>query len=1276
MRSYVKESLEKGHIRPSSSPLGAGFFFVAKKDGSLRPCIDYRLLNKITVKFQYPLPLLSDLFARIKGASWFTKIDLRGAYNLVRIRQGDEWKTAFNTPEGHFEYLVMPFGLANAPSVFQSFMHDIFREYLDKFLIVYLDDILIFSDDWESHVKQVRMVFQVLRANSLFVKGSKCLFGVQKVSFLGFIFTPSTIEMDPVKVQAIQDWIQPTSLKSLQKFLGFANFYRRFICNFSSIAKPLTDLTKKGADLVNWFSAAVEAFQELKRRFCSAPVLCQPDVSLPFQVEVDASEIGAGAVLSQRGSDCSVMKPCAFFSRKFSPAERNYDVGNRELLAMKWAFEEWRHWLEGAKHRVVVLTDHKNLTYLESAKRLNPRQARWSLFFARFDFVISYLPGSKNVKADALSRSFVPDSPGLSEPAGILKEGVIVSAISPDLRRVLQKFQANKPDRCPAEKLFVPDRWTNKLISELHCSVLAGHPGIFVYMSIDTFAYDLATTTNILSQVTGSNEFLRTPPQELRTRDYEKERRKLISYDLQCTTLAEYHRHSKIPRGLRSNLRPTLFSDNPEYCEKYKRILNKCSLDIILLTIEYLQKTIVETKHSIQAIEAQLSTALSSTEWTSLKTKTEKSLTEHQKSLQERKRQKFQRDTEDYSMNKVYKWNDTSANTGSWHRPRNQRRYGSFSSGTDASTASGRQPFLAKGRRGGQPTADPPGEQGERMATRSQYHATETFISLVDREVKQFSHQQQLGLYPVHSNLSLVEKQALKSLQNNKTIIIKPADKGGAIVVMNYTDYTKEVIRQLSDPNTYGVIQRDPVTNITTKIRSLHNNYLDRHIIDQKTASFLINPHPITPVFYILPKVHKSLQNPPGRPIVASTDSVLSPLSVFLEKMLTPLVKKTKSYLLDTGHFLEIIHRQGTVPAESILVTLDVNSLYTSITHDKGIEATRYLLESSDMSIDSIQFCLDLLDIVLCENYFLYEDTFYVQKCGTAMGANVAPAYANAYVNLFEIKHVFPNDLFSRFALGYHRYIDDIFFIWTGTSNSMFDFVSQLNSIYPELQFTLHHSTESVPFLDTLVIKDTKGDLSTDLYCKPTDSNSLLYYSSCHPRTTRDSLPRSQFNRVSRIVSNPEVRKERLDTVAQKFKLRHYPSRLLDNEKARILAPPSPPPPMYSRERVPFVHTFHPSMPKVYSIIKRHWPLLSRAYPSIDSCKAPTLICTKRTSNIWDKLDSSLAELNQIGSLNFGNFRFLYPILRKYRNSLSEFRNREYRPIPDICSIGMLNTSP
>ncbi|CAJ0935819.1 unnamed protein product [Ranitomeya imitator] len=197
--------------------------------------------------------------------------------------------------------------------------------------------------------------------------------------------------MDPVKVQAIHDWTQPTSLKSLQKFLGFANFYRRFICNFSSVAKPLTDLTKKGADLVNWSSAAVEAFQELKRRFSSAPVLCQPDVSLPFQVEVDASEIGAGAVLSQRGSGCSVMKPCAFFSRKFSPAERNYDVGNRELLAMKWAFEEWRHWLEGAKHRVTNGQTERTNQTLETYLRcfVSADQDDWVSFLPLAEFALN-----------------------------------------------------------------------------------------------------------------------------------------------------------------------------------------------------------------------------------------------------------------------------------------------------------------------------------------------------------------------------------------------------------------------------------------------------------------------------------------------------------------------------------------------------------------------------------------------------------------------------------------------------------------------------------------------------------------------------------------------------------------------------------------------------------------------------------------------------------------------------------------------------------------------
>lgn len=478
MKDYLTESLAKGHIRPSVSPMGAGFFFVSKKDGGLRPCIDYRELNKISVKNRYPLPLIPDLLNQVQGACWFSKLDLKGAYNLIRIREGDEWKTAFNTPEGHYEYQVMPFGLSNAPAVFQNFVNDIFRPFLGRFMIVYIDDILIFSADWESHVSHTRQVLEVLRKNLLFVKGEKCTFGVQEVAFLGYILTPFSFKMDPAKVQAILDWVRPTSLKALQRFLGFANFYRKFIKNFSVMAKPITDLTRKGADLANWSPAAKKAFESLKRSFINAPVLIQPDQTKPFIVEVDASEDGVGAVLSQGSSTFTNLKPCAFFSRKFSPAEKNYDIGNRELLAIKWAFEEWRHFLEGALHRVMVLTDHKNLMFLESAKRLNPRQARWALFFTRFDFCVTFRPGSKNIKADALSRSFhacqLPEGP----PEPILPANIIVAAATADLASEILAGQHLAPPDTPTDKLFVPAHLRLRLLGECHNSVLCGHPGI------------------------------------------------------------------------------------------------------------------------------------------------------------------------------------------------------------------------------------------------------------------------------------------------------------------------------------------------------------------------------------------------------------------------------------------------------------------------------------------------------------------------------------------------------------------------------------------------------------------------------------------------------------------------------------------------------------------------------------------------------------------------------------------------------------------------------
>ncbi|CAJ0958837.1 unnamed protein product [Ranitomeya imitator] len=499
------------------------------------------------------------------------------------------------------------------------------------------------------------------------------------------------------------------------------------------------------------------------------------------------------------------------------------------------------------------------------------------------------------------------------------------------------------------------------------------------------------------------------------------------------------------------------------------------------------------------------------------------------------------------------------------------------------------------------------------------YHATETFIELVDREVKQLSHQQKLGLFPTHPNLAPSEKRALKSLTENKGIIIKPADKGGATVVMDRHTYCQEVHRQLSDTETYQAIPRDPTFDIDRKIKHIVKSYLDRNIIDHKTATFLSHPHPITPVFYILPKIHKSLINPPGRPIVASTESILSPLSVFLEKILTPLVRKTKSFLLDTGHFLTILKQLGSVSPDSLLVTFDVNSLYTSISHDKGIEATKSLLEESNHTPDTVQLCLDLLSLVLYENYFLYEDTFYNQQRGTAMGSNMAPAYANAFMNHFEVRHVFTNPLFQQNAICYHRFIDDIFLIWKGTTTTLDKFFTFLNSIYHELKFTIHHDN-SVSFLDTLVVKDSMGNLQTDLFCKPTDCNSILHYTSCHPKSTKNSIPRSQFHRVTRIVSETTTATTRLETMAQKFQERSYPSNLIAKEKIRALTPSSPPPRMQQNERVPFVHTYHPLMPKVHSIIRKHWPLLARAYPNIESFNNPTLMCTKRAANLRDKL--------------------------------------------------------
>ena len=258
MEEYIQEALELGFIRPSTSPAAASFFFIEKKGGGLRPCVDYRGLNDLTVKYRYPLPLVPAALEQVRGACYFTKLDLRSAYNMVRIRKGDEWKTAFITTSGHYEYLVMPYGLANAPSVFQALVNEVLRPFLNRFVIAYIDDILIYSPTWSDHVSHVRQVLARLLQHRLYVKAENCEFHQTEVRFLGYILDAKGSRMDQTKITAVTDWPRPQSIKDLQRFLGFANFYRRFIRNFSSVAAPLTSMLGGAARKLCWTDAATQ----------------------------------------------------------------------------------------------------------------------------------------------------------------------------------------------------------------------------------------------------------------------------------------------------------------------------------------------------------------------------------------------------------------------------------------------------------------------------------------------------------------------------------------------------------------------------------------------------------------------------------------------------------------------------------------------------------------------------------------------------------------------------------------------------------------------------------------------------------------------------------------------------------------------------------------------------------------------------------------------------------------------------------------------------------
>ena len=300
--------------------MASPFFFIAKKDGKLRPCQDYCYLNNWTIKNAYPLPLISELFDKLKDTCWFTKLDIRWGYNNIRIKEGHEWKGAFKTNRGLFEPLVMFFGMCNSPATFQAMMDQIFQDLKEKgYCIVYMDDILIYATTREALQCATHEVLEVLQKNDLFLKPSKCEFYKQKIGFLGMIVKHRKITMEPSKLKGISEWPVPTTVKQVCSFLGFGNFCRKFIRKYLEITRPLNDLLKKDHPF-NWTPETQKAFLELKRRFTEEPVLMMPDPTRPFQIESDASKYASGAVLTQTDGNGD-RHPCSFISKTFLPTE-------------------------------------------------------------------------------------------------------------------------------------------------------------------------------------------------------------------------------------------------------------------------------------------------------------------------------------------------------------------------------------------------------------------------------------------------------------------------------------------------------------------------------------------------------------------------------------------------------------------------------------------------------------------------------------------------------------------------------------------------------------------------------------------------------------------------------------------------------------------------------------------------------------------------------------------------------------------------------------------